>query len=114
MAWNQSRREVEERWKIVPAVGCRWWPQAGPRLALLLGRIALEDLHVAARRAVGVFAVGRMAGAPEVLEAGGVVGEVGQELGDRIVGGRRLRPARFVAVGRWHVVRLLDTSESVK
>jgi hypothetical protein len=21
MAWNQSRSEVEERWKIVPAVG---------------------------------------------------------------------------------------------
>src|SRR4051794_18606691 len=88
--------------------------RAGPRLALLLGRVALEDLDPVALRAVGVFTVWRVAGPPQVVQAGGVVGEVGQELRYRVVGGRRLRPARFVAVGRWHVVKLLDISRFVK
>ncbi|HEY2478529.1 MAG TPA: hypothetical protein VGI17_07350 [Solirubrobacterales bacterium] len=28
IAWNHSRSEVEERWKMVPAVGWTWCPQA--------------------------------------------------------------------------------------
>jgi hypothetical protein len=51
--------------------------RAGPGLTLLLGRVALEDLHVAALGAVGVFAIGRVTGAPEVLKASVVVGELG-------------------------------------
>ena len=50
--------------------------RAGPRLALLLGRVALEDALAVALRAMGVFAIGRVAGAPQVLQAGGVVGEL--------------------------------------
>jgi hypothetical protein len=60
---------------------------ASPGLALLLGRIALEDPAAIAPRAMGVFAVRRVAGAPKMLQAGHIVGKVRQELGDRVVGG---------------------------
>src|SRR3712207_3730968 len=90
------------RVQVVPAGG------AGPRLTLLLGRVALEDLHVAALGAMGVFAIGRVAGPPQMLQAGGVVRELGKELRHRVVGGRGLRPLRIVAVGRWYAVNLLD------
>lgn len=57
---------------VVPAAGER------PRLALLLGRVALEAPIFAALRAVGVFAVRGVAGPPQVLQAGGIVGELPQ------------------------------------
>ena len=55
---------------------------AGPRLPTLCRLIALEDPHAVATRAIGVFPVWGVAGAPQMLKAGGVVGELGQELGD--------------------------------
>ena|SRR5436853_865989 len=87
---------------------------AGPRLPLLFGLIAPEDLHFLALRALGMFAVRRVALAPQVLKAGGIVGELREELRNRVVRGRGLRPAWFVAVGRWHVVKLLDKRQDVK
>lgn len=48
--------------------------RAGPRLALLLGLVALEDPLAVAARAVGMLAVGGVAGPPQMLQAGGVVG----------------------------------------
>lgn len=51
-------------------------PAAGAGLALLLGPIALEDAQAVAARAMGVFAIRRVAGSPQVLQAGGVIGEV--------------------------------------
>lgn len=60
--------------------------RAGPGLTLLLGRVALEDLVCVAARAVGVLAVGGVASPPQMLQAGRVVGELPQELGDRVVG----------------------------
>lgn len=57
--------------KVMPA------RRAGPRLTLLLGDVALEGLHVTALRALGMFAIGRVARPPEMLKAGGVVGELG-------------------------------------
>lgn len=56
---------------------------------------------------MGVFAIRRVAGPPQVLKAGGIVGELGEELGHRVVGGRRLR----AAANRHnpHVVKLLDS-----
>lgn len=41
--------------------------RASPRLALLLGLVALEDPAAVAARAVGVFAVSGVAGSPQVL-----------------------------------------------
>jgi hypothetical protein len=41
--------------------------RAGPRLALLLGLVALEDLLSVAARAMGVFAIARVSGAPQML-----------------------------------------------
>jgi hypothetical protein len=49
---------------------------------------------------MSVLAVRRVALSPQVLKAGVVVGELRQELRDRVVRGRRLRAARFVSVGR--------------
>jgi hypothetical protein len=63
---------------------------------------------------VGVLAVRGVAGMPEVLKASGVIRELGEELRDRVVGGRRLRSPRIVAVGRGHVVKLLDIPTIVK
>jgi len=63
---------------------------------------------------MGVLAIGRVPSAPQVLKAGGIVGEVRQELGDRVVGSRGLRSARLVSVGRWHIVKILDRSDVVK
>src|SRR5215204_2396911 len=88
--------------------------RASPRLPLLLRRVGLEGLHRIALRAVGMLTIGRMARSPEVLQAGGVIGELGKELRHRVVGGRRLRSPGIVAVGRWHVVKLLDTRHLVK
>lgn len=63
---------------------------------------------------MGVVAIGCVAGAPKMLKAGGVVGELGEEFRYRVIRGRRLRAAGLVAVGRWHVVKLLDTEPFVK
>lgn len=41
--------------------------RAGPRLALLFGRVALEDAPAVAARAMGMFAIRRVAGAPQML-----------------------------------------------
>lgn len=41
--------------------------RAGPRLALLFGLVALKDLLSVAARAMGVFAIGRVASAPQML-----------------------------------------------
>ena len=49
-----------------------------------------------------------------MLQAGGVVGELRKELGNRVVRVRGLRSLRFVAVGRGHGVKLLDTMLFVK
>jgi hypothetical protein len=88
--------------------------RASPRLALLLGLITLEDAAAVATRAMRVFAVSGIASPPQILQAGGVIGEVPQELGDRVIRGRGLGSARFVAVARWHVVKLLDRTSFVK
>jgi len=61
--------------------------RAGPGLPLLLGRVALEGLHRIALRAVGVFAIGGVARPPEMLQAGGVIWELGEEFRYRVVGG---------------------------
>lgn len=97
------------RWVDVMAAA-----NAGPRLALLGGRIAPKDALALAARAFGVFSVRGIASAPQMLQAGSVVGELGLELGDRVVGGRRLGSTRLVAIGRWHNVKLLDTQSNVK
>ena len=55
---------------VQPAAG------AGPRLALLLGLVALEHPATVAARTVRVFAVSGIASSPQMLQAGGVVGEV--------------------------------------
>ena len=101
---DRSGRGVQ----VVPA------GRAGPRLALLLGGVALEDLYVATLGALGVFAIGSMASSPQMLQAGGVVGKVGEELGDRVFGGRGLRAAGVVAICRWHSVNILDKTQCVK
>jgi len=87
---------------------------AGPRLALLGGLIALEDALAVAAGAMGVFPVRGVAGPPQMLQAGGVVGELPQELGDRVVRGRGFRSLRFVAVGRRYGVKLLVKLHFVK
>jgi len=61
-----------------------------------------------------MFAIWGMAGPPKVLKACGVIREVPQELGYRVVRGRGLGPTRFVAVGRRHGVKILDRSAFVK
>src|SRR6185436_6234305 len=75
---QRSRGAVEDRpgrgMDVVPAGG------AGPRLALLSGRVALEGAPAVAARAVGVLAVRREPGPPQMLQASGIVGEVPQEL----------------------------------
>lgn len=97
------------RWvDVVPAT------RASPRLPALLGLVALEAALAVALGAVGVLAIGRVPGAPQMLETGVVVGELRQELSDRVVGSRRLRSAGLVSVGRWHGVNLLDTRLFVK
>lgn len=48
--------------------------RAGPRLALLLGRVALEDLLGIAARVVGMLAIRGVAGPPQVIQASLVVG----------------------------------------
>jgi len=65
--------------QVVPAA------RAGPGLPALLGLIAPEDPLAVATRAVGVFSVGRVARAPQVLKAGGIVRKLGKKLGDRVV-----------------------------
>jgi hypothetical protein len=76
------------RMDVVPAAG------AGPRLALLLGLVALEDTAAGAARAMRVLAVRRVVGAPQMLQAGGVVGKLPLELGQRVLRGRGLRRFR--------------------
>ena len=87
---------------------------AGPRLALLFGRVALEGALAHALGAFGVFPIRRVAGPPQMLQAGVVVGELDQELMDRVLRGRGLRPDRLVAVSRWHVSTVLDKLATVK
>lgn len=48
---------------------------ARPRLALLFGLVAAENALAVALGAMGVLAVFGVTGAPEVVEAGGVVGK---------------------------------------
>ena len=64
--------------------------------------------------ALGMFAVLRAAGSPQVFQTGSIVGELRKELGDRVVRVRGLGPTRFVAVGRRHGVKLLDIAAFVK
>src|SRR3954468_1637854 len=82
--------------------------RAGPRLALLLSRVALEGRHPLALGALGMLVIGGVTGPPQVFEAGVVVGELGEELMDRVVRGRGPHPDRLMAVGRWHVSTVLD------
>ena len=93
---------------VVPAGG------AGPRLAPLLGRVALEAPINPAARAVGVLPVRRVPGAPQVLQAGVVIGEVPQELGDRVVGGRGLDSTGACRLAGGTDVKLLDMPDVVK
>lgn len=74
-------------------------------MPLLLGGVALEASLAVAAGAMGVFAIGRVPSPPKVLKARGIVGEVRQELGHRILGSRRLRSTRLVSVGRWHICK---------
>jgi hypothetical protein len=87
---------------------------AAPRLAGLLGPISLEDSLPFALGALGVLPVGREARVPQVLKARCIVGELGQELGDRVVGVRRGGSLRIVAVCGGHGVKILDRSDVVK
>ena len=61
-----------------------------------------------------MLAVRRVAGPPQMLQAGSIVGELGQELGDRVVRLRGLGPLRFVAVCWRHGVKILDRPVFVK
>jgi hypothetical protein len=78
--------------EMVPAA------RAGPRLALLFGVVALEDTAAVAARAMSMFAVRRVAGAPQMLQAGSVVGELLLELRQRVLGGRGLRSRWLVGL----------------
>lgn len=57
-----------------------------------------------------MFAVRRVARAPEVVEARGVVGELPHELHERELRIRASCTDRIVAIGRRHSVNLLDTN----
>lgn len=92
----------------MPAAG------AGPRLASLFGRVAAEDPFLLALRADGVFAIGRVSSAPQVLQARGIIRKLAQELHQRVRGLRAGGPARSVAIYRRHTVRLLDVHVFVK
>lgn len=59
---------------VMPAAG------TSPRLPPLGRRIALEDTLSLGLRALSVLAIGRVASAPKMLQAGGIIGEIPFEL----------------------------------
>jgi hypothetical protein len=92
----------------VPAAGAR------PRLATLSGRVLAEYARLLALRAVGVFAVGRVALTPQVLKASVIVGELAHELHQRVRGLGAVGSARCVSVNWRHNVRLPYATTNVK
>src|SRR5581483_7758890 len=107
---QRSRRLREDRpggrVNVVAAAG------AGPRLPLLLRRVPLEAAFLFALRTVGVFAVRRVTLTPEVGQTGLVVGELGQELAERVERLRRGGALRIVAVRGRHFLPLSVESAS--
>lgn len=92
----------------MPAAG------ASPGLATLRGGVLAEHTLLLALRAVRMFTIGRIARAPQVLQARGVVGEVAHELHERKRGLRGRRSEGIVSVRCGHAVNILDTSGGVK
>ena len=87
---------------------------AGPRLPALRGRVALEDPFAGAARTFGMFAVGGVAGTPQVLQAGIIVRKLRKKLSDGVVRCGRLSPYRSMSICWRHVVKLLDKCIFVK
>src|SRR5205823_1455857 len=88
------------RMDVVAAGGTR------PRLAPLRRLVPLERTHLLALRALCVLAVFGIAGAPEVVEAGRVVGELAHELHEGDTRVRGLRTNRIVPIDGRHLVPL--------
>ena len=87
---------------------------ARPRLALLRGFVAAVNPLRVAVRAVSGLPIGRVAVAPEPLQARFIVGELAHELHQGILRVRRLVVLRVLSVSRCHTTSLLQCSYTVK
>ena len=79
---------------------------AGPRLTLLRSLVPLEAALLPALLAEGVGAVFGVAGAPQPVEAGGVVGEVPHEFHEGVVRLGRFGSDRVVSVYMRHTLNV--------
>src|SRR5207245_1709472 len=80
------------RMQVMAAMGAR------PRLALLSGLVPFEHPALLALWAVGVPAVRGVASAPQVVQAGGIVGKLQRELHKRVPGLRSRPPGWSLSV----------------
>jgi hypothetical protein len=76
---------------------------AGPGLAQLGCLVPIELAAQFALRALGVLAVWRVAGDPELFKASGVVGEVAHELHQGVARLRAIGSLEVVAINRRHL-----------
>ena len=91
------------RMDVMPAA------RAGPRLPALLGRVLFENSLPLALGALGMFAVLRVAGPPQVFQTGGIVRELTHELHERVVRIRGLLPRWGCGGSQGQFVKCLDT-----
>jgi len=88
--------------------------RAIPRLATLFSRVPLEYPLLFALRAIGVFAVRCVAGAPKPLKASLIIRVLAQELHKRLLRFRRCCSFGIVAVYWCHTYIVLGLTSPVK